>query len=192
MDPQPDVLSDGEAFERFVVPELDVLARVARSIVHRPADAEDVVQDTLLRAYRAIGRFDGRYPRAWLLTIMRNAYANRVRWSRSPLVHDPVAAQALQERAGTSGQEVEDAVVGPLLGDGLDDVTDLVAQLPPAFRHVVQLVDVQGLTYREAAEALGVPPGTVMSRLHRARRRLRERLAAPASGSPSGSSSTSP
>lgn len=68
-----------EAFARYVLPEIDVLYRVARSITRHDADAEDLVQDTMLRAFRSIDRFDGRHPRAWLLTIMRNAQINRVR-----------------------------------------------------------------------------------------------------------------
>ena len=81
-----------EAFDRFVVPEIEVLYRVARSITRNPTDAEDLVQDTMLRAYRAILRFDGRHPRAWLLTIMRNAQINRVRRKRPELLRDPDAA----------------------------------------------------------------------------------------------------
>ena len=66
-----------------------MLYRVARSITRNPTDAEDLVQDTLLRSYRAIDRFDGRHPRAWLLTIMRNAQINRVRRKRPELLRDP-------------------------------------------------------------------------------------------------------
>ena len=73
-------------FNEYVVPELDVLYRVAYSITRNKTDAEDLVQDTMLRAYRAIERFDGRYPRAWLLTIMRNAQINRVRRKRPELL----------------------------------------------------------------------------------------------------------
>ena len=79
-------LSDAERarlFEELVVPETDVLWRVALSITRNRADAEDVVQETLLRAFRSLGTFDGRYPRAWLLTILRNAERNRHRRRRS-------------------------------------------------------------------------------------------------------------
>ena len=77
------------AFARYVLPEVDVLYRVALSITRNKADAEDLVQDTMLRAFRAIERFDGRHPRAWLLTIMRNAQINRVRRRRPGLLNDP-------------------------------------------------------------------------------------------------------
>jgi DNA-directed RNA polymerase specialized sigma24 family protein len=79
------------SFVRHVVPEIDVLYRVALTLVDRPADAEDVVQDTLLRAYRALPPFDARHPRAWLLTILRNAHRNRNRnrRRRPDLLRDP-------------------------------------------------------------------------------------------------------
>lgn len=171
---RPD-LSDDEAFERFVVPELAVLTRVARSLTRRPADAEDVVQDTLLRAYRAIGRFDGRHPRAWLLTILRNAHANQNRGTCPSLLPDPETSQALLERNG-SHIDVAEVVVGPAIEPRVEAA---VARLPYTFRQVIELVDLNGLSYREAAAALGVPPGTVMSRLHRARQRVRVQIELP-------------
>ena len=73
-------------FERWVLPEVDVLLRVAQSITRNTHDAEDLVQDTMLRAYRSIDSFDGRYPRAWLLTILRNTEINRHRRRRPSLL----------------------------------------------------------------------------------------------------------
>ena len=167
-------LSDDEAFARYVLPEVDVLLRVALSRTRNAADAEDLVQDTLLRAYRAIGRFDGNYPRAWLLTILRNAQANRVRRRRPSLLRNPDAGQRLQE--------VRDALPSAeaiVVGRAFDaTVEDAVARLPTRFRHVVELIDIDGLSYQDAADTLGVPVGTVMSRLHRARYRIRTRLTA--------------
>jgi RNA polymerase sigma-70 factor, ECF subfamily len=166
--------ADHEAFRRYVLPELDVLLRVALSRTHSVSDAEDLVQDTVLRAYRAIDRFDGTYPRAWLLTIMRNAQANRVRRRRPSLLRDPDAGQRLAECL--QPHPSPEAIV---VGGAFDaTVADAVAGLPARFRQVVELVDIDGLTYREAADALGVPIGTVMSRLHRARHRIRNRLTA--------------
>lgn len=163
------------AFDRWVVPEIAVLYRVARSITRDPTDAEDLVQDTMLRAYRAADRFDGRHPRAWLLTIMRNAQVNRTRRRRPELLRDPDAELArLAETAG-DGADPEARVLDPVIDASIVAAFD---GLPPRFRAVVELVDVQGLAYREAADALGVPVGTVMSRLHRARRRIRSRLEA--------------
>lgn len=164
---------DRVAFERYVVPEIEVLLRVARTIVSRPADAEDLVQETLLRAFRGVDAFDGRHPRAWLLTIMRNAHVNSVRRRRPELLDDPDAE--LDRGAHDPADGPEEVVVGAAF-DAV--VADALTALPGKFGTVVTLVDVDGLSYAEAAEALGVPVGTVMSRLHRARGRIRDRLAA--------------
>jgi RNA polymerase sigma-70 factor (ECF subfamily) len=156
-----------------VLPELDVLLRVALSGTRNPADAEDLVQDTLLRAYRVIG-FDGAHPRAWLLTIMRNAQANRYRRRRPALLRDRDAGQRLHDE-----REAQPSAESIVVGEAFDaTVADAVVRLPARFRHVVELVDIDGLSYQEAADALGVSIGTVMSRLHRARHRIRTRLTA--------------
>jgi len=158
-------------FEQHVLPEIEVLLRVARSLTRNNADAEDLVQDTLIRAFRAIERFDGRHPRAWLLTILRNTHINRNRRQRPELLRDPDGtSRQLNELASV---DVTDASVDA----GFDaEIERALAELDEPFRSVVQLVDVEGLTYAEAAEVLGVPAGTVMSRLHRARGRIRDRL----------------
>ncbi len=164
-----------EAFERYVVPELEVLTRVAASIVSRPADAEDLVQDTLLRAYQAVDRFDGSHPRAWLLTIMRNAERNRHRRRRPELMRDPD-----RDLARLHGESRErDLTESIVMREQFDEVVRAAfAELPDKHRRALQLVDVDGLTYAEVAGLLGVPEGTVMSRVHRARKRIRRRLAA--------------
>jgi RNA polymerase sigma-70 factor, ECF subfamily len=170
--PAPDPADPrNERFATYVVPEIEVLLRVARTITPDYADAEDLVQDTLVRAFRAIDRFDGAHPRAWLLTILRNTQINRSRRQRPELLADPERALA-----GTTGgdESVEALVVGATF-DAV--VEDAVRNLPDRFRRAVELVDVDGLRYAEAAQVLGVPVGTVMSRLHRARRRIRDRLA---------------
>lgn len=162
------------AFAKYVVPEVEVLLRVAMTLTAQPADAEDLVQDTLLRAYRAVDRFDGRHPRAWLLTIMRRAEVNRHRRCRPHLLDDP-DADLERLTPADPGATPEELVVG----ESFDAVVDTAfAALPDKHRQVVRLVDVDGLSYAEAAELLGVPEGTVMSRLHRARKRIRTRLAA--------------
>lgn len=164
------------AFARHVLPEVDVLLRVAMSLTRRPADAEDLVQDTLTRAFQGIGSFDGAHPRAWLLTIMRNTHINRNRRRRPELLDDPVAAfERLAATEGVGAQTPEALVVGETF-DAV--VFDALVALPVRFRQVVDLVDIDGLSYAEAAEALGIPVGTVMSRLHRARTRMRHRLVA--------------
>jgi len=160
------------AFERHVVPELTVLLHVARTMTVREHDAEDLVQDTLLRAYNAIDRFDGSHPRAWLFTIMRNAQVNRTRRRRPELLDDPNGTDDIASGDATSPQKlVEERLF-------IEAVQAALGKLPPRMVQVVELIDFDGLTYPEAAEALGVPVGTVMSRLHRARRKIRDRLTA--------------
>ena len=163
--------ADDLAFERYVLPEIEVLLRVALSLTGNHAEAEDLVQDTLLRAYRGISGFDGRYPRAWLLTILRNTHINRNRRSRPELLRDPDAA--VERLAALASGDHADAVVE----DEIDiEIVRALEQLDDRFRRVVELVDVDGLSYAEAAQVLDVPVGTVMSRLHRARSRIRDRL----------------
>jgi RNA polymerase sigma-70 factor (ECF subfamily) len=165
----------GRAYAENVLPEIDVLLRVALSMTAQPADAEDLVQDTLLRAWRSLGTFDGAHPRAWLLTILRNAESNRHRRRRPQLFDDPDMVFDHEAGAGEQHASAEEAVVGR----GFDAVIEAaLAALPAKFRDVVVLIDIDGLTYAETAAALGVPEGTVMSRLHRARKRIRDRLAA--------------
>jgi len=164
---------DRQTYTSCVLPEIEVLLRVASSMTDQRADAEDLVQDTLLRAWRSIDTFDGRHPRAWLLTILRNAQVNRHRRRRPQLLDDPDLAA--DRGVGDAQDSAEDVVVGRTFDVVIDAA---LSALPTTFRQVVLLVDVDGLTYAEAAEVLGVPEGTVMSRLHRARRRIRDRLAA--------------
>jgi RNA polymerase sigma-70 factor (ECF subfamily) len=179
MDAAPDRVPDAVVsseqsqvlFEQHVLPEIEVLLRVARSLTRNDADAEDLVQDTLIRAYRAIDRFDGKHPRAWLLTILRNTHINRNRRRRPELLRDPDGTS--RELHDVPAIEVTDASVEA----GFDAAIEAaLAELDEPFRRVIELVDVSGLSYAEASEALGVPTGTVMSRLHRARGRIRDRL----------------
>lgn len=169
-DDRPAPTDPDERFKHFIVPEIDVLYRVARSITGNPTDAEDLVQDTMLRAYRAIERFDGRHPRAWLLTIMRNAQINRVRRKRPELMRDPDTTMKLTADTSTDGRDIEDQVLHNEFDARIETALDA---LPEKFRTVIDLVDINGLSYQEAADALDVPVGTIMSRLHRARKRIR-------------------
>ncbi len=167
--------NDAEAaFSCYVLPEVDVLYRVALSITRNHADAEDLVQDTMLRAFRSIDRFDGRHPRAWLLTIMRNAQINRVRRRRPGLLTDP-------DEAADRSAAMADTSAGPeqaVMDRQFDSVVeDAYLALPEEFREVIDLVDLAGLSYNDAAAVLEIPQGTVMSRLHRGRKRIRTSLA---------------
>lgn len=158
-----------------MLPETDVLLRVALTLTDQPADAEDLVQDTLIRAFRACDRFDGAHPRAWLLTILRNTQLNRVRGRRAGLLDDPDAHE--QDRVTWPGSPPPASPEDLVLGEVFDEVVaQALAELPEVFAAVVRLVDLDGLSYAEAASALGVPTGTVMSRLHRGRSRIRQTL----------------
>ena len=184
----PDVVHDARErdeaaakarFDEYVLPEVDVMYRVAMSLTRNSADAEDLVQDALLRAYRAIDRFDGRYPRAWLLTILRNAQVNRVRRKRPELLRDPDATMERVADTSEGGKTAEELVVD----QGFDaEVEAAFEGLPDKFREVVQLVDIEALSYQEAADRIGVPVGTIMSRLHRARKRIKKQLVAAGKG----------
>lgn len=175
---RPDPSADQErqeAFARYVLPEVEVLLRVALTLTAQQADAEDLVQDTMLRAYRSVDRFDGRHPRAWLLTIMRRAEINRHRRRRPHLLNDPDAdLERLAETPAGPARTPEQVVVGEVF----DEVVEAaLSALPLKHQQVVRLVDVDGLSYEETAQLLEIPEGTVMSRLHRARKRIRTRLA---------------
>jgi RNA polymerase sigma-70 factor, ECF subfamily len=166
------VSGDDEAFARFVVPEIPGLLRMANILTRNSHDAEDLVQDTLVRAYRAIGRFDGGHPRAWLFTILRRTHINRNRAHRLDVVDDALAAESIPERLESNPSLRSEQLAFRRA------VSQAMTRLTPTMRQVVELVDVDSLTYAEAAAHLGVPIGTVMSRLHRGRRRMREELIA--------------
>lgn len=162
-----------DAFDRWVVPEIPVLYRVALSLTGQMADAEDLVQETLVRAFRAADRFDGAHPRAWLLTILRRAHLNRVRVRQPVLLRDGESVERNLENTGPSAASAEELVISE---EFESVVADALRALPDKHRTVVTLVDIEGLSYQEAADVLGIPRGTVMSRLHRARSRMRARL----------------
>ncbi len=162
------------SFAQHVEPEIDVLLRVARTLTGSWADAEDLVQDTLIRAYRGLDSFDGVYPRAWLLTILRNTNMNSHRRQRPDLLDTDDSLERHKPAFGAgSSPSPEQTVIERELGD---DLQRAVAALDPKFSTVLLLVDVDDLSYSEVAEVLGIAVGTVTSRLSRARKRLRHDL----------------
>jgi RNA polymerase sigma-70 factor (ECF subfamily) len=163
-----------QAFRCHVEPEIEVLLRVAYTLTGSWPDAEDVVQETLIRAWRALDRFDGAHPRAWLLTILRHAHLNSLRRHRPDVVADVAAASGARPAFGALAEpSPEERVIEVTFGA---EVERALAALDPRFRTVLLLVDVDQLSYAEVAEVLGVPLGTVMSRLSRARDRVRRQL----------------
>jgi RNA polymerase sigma-70 factor (ECF subfamily) len=168
-----------DRFEQEAVPFMPEMYAAALRLTRDRSDAEDLVQETFLRAYRGFGGFEpGTNLRAWLYRILTNAYINTYRKrQREPVTvsDDELPEWWLYEKLGGEGTEASaEARVLESLPD--EDVQDALASLPEQFRLAVLLADVEGFSYKEIAEILGVPMGTVMSRLHRGRRALEKRL----------------
>lgn len=140
------------AFERCVLPEIEVLLSVAHSLTRNHAEAEDLVQDILVHAYRAIAGFDGRYPRAWLLTILRNTHIDRHRRRRPELLRDPDLAS--ERWAVSASGDRPDAIVDDMIDVEIHRALDALGH---PFRRVVELVDICGLTYAGAAAVIDAP-----------------------------------
>ena len=168
-----------ERFEREAIPLLSELYGGALRLTRNPSDAEDLLQETFLRAYRGFASFkEGTNLRAWLYRILTNAFINiyRKRQREPQTVSDSdVEEWYLYDKLGAEGAEASaEAQVLDSLPD--EDVQEALATLPDQFRLAVLLADVEGFSYKEIAEILDVPIGTVMSRLHRGRRALERRL----------------
>lgn len=172
----PETPEQGD-FAAQAIEHLDTLYRGALRLTRDPDQAQDLVQDTYARALRYQASFKpGTNLRAWLFAIMRNLFWDRFKGAQG---HEVSLDKESDDDFGLY-ERLEDESAHPDL-DVLDqiaagEVVAAVDQLPPAYREVVMLVDVEGFAYKDAAEILGVPIGTVMSRLHRARRQLQRRL----------------
>jgi RNA polymerase sigma-70 factor (ECF subfamily) len=157
-------------FEAEALPHVDRLFRLAMWFERSRSEAEDVVQDTMIQALKSFHRFQpGTNCRAWLVTILQHVVSNRRRTrARSVVVDDP------EDRIAHTIPFVPP--VPQNLSD--EDILGALQRLPPQFQEVIVLSDVEELTYKEIAETLSIPLGTVMSRLHRGRGLLRSELAA--------------
>src|SRR5437667_11234173 len=165
------------AFETEALACLDSLYRTALRLTRVPADAEDLVQETYLKAFRAADTFEaGTNLRAWLFTILHNTARNRARdRAREAVTADSEAVERAAE--APLGPSPGDTPESLLLRDTLDpDLQAAVDALPDAFRQAVWLRDVEEFSYAEIAEMLDIPVGTVMSRISRGRRMLFEAL----------------
>ena len=154
-------------FEREVLPHLDAAYNLARFLMRNEQDAEDVVQEAALRAFRFFENFRGENARAWFLKIVRNTSFTALKKNRP------------EEMNIVFDEELHGAAIPPMdPGIALDRAQDrqivraAIEQLPPEFREAITLRELEGASYKEIADITGVPIGTVMSRLARARRQL--------------------
>lgn len=177
-------MSTGQAslsdFSRDALAHLPSLMAVAKRLTRRTAEAEDLVQDTLVKAIRAREQYQaGTNLRAWLLKILKNTFISRYhrgQLERSALATnfaDPVADGWLSSASIEAMRDPEAGLLRPRLEQQIQHAID---ELPEEFRMVVLLADAEGFAYREIADILGCPIGTVMSRLHRGRRILKAQL----------------
>ncbi len=175
-------MADQERFADLAMPLMSSLYSGALRMTRNPPDAEDLLQETYLRAYRGFGGFqEGTNLKAWLYRILTNTYINIYRAKqRRPIESDldDVEDLYLYRRLGglegaRSGRSAEDELMDTF---SEAEVKDAVESLPANFRMAVMLADVEGFAYKEIAEILDIPIGTVMSRLHRGRKALQKQL----------------
>jgi RNA polymerase sigma-70 factor (ECF subfamily) len=175
-------MADQATFAEQAMPLMDGLYSAAMRMTRNPADAEDLVQETYLRAYRGFGGFEqGTNLKAWLYRILTNTYINSYRAKKrrpDETDLDDVEDLYLYRRLGglegaRTGRSAEDELLDQLTESEIKDALD---DLPEQFRLAVLLADVEGFSYQEIADITDVPIGTVMSRIHRGRRGLQQRL----------------
>jgi RNA polymerase sigma-70 factor (ECF subfamily) len=173
-----------QRFQEVVLPHLDDALSLARWLTANYADAEDVVQDACMRAYAALAAVKPSNPRAWLLAIVRNTAFSWLAKNRPKAVvvtdDERIFEQAGLEMIDRSDAATPEATM--IVQAETDQLQRSIAALPVAYREVLVLREIEGLSYREIADIVSVPVGTVMSRLARARSQLIQRIGTAASG----------
>jgi RNA polymerase sigma factor (sigma-70 family) len=160
------------SFEEALLPHLDAAHNLARWLVHNEQDAQDVVQEAYLRAFKSFGGFHGSNGRAWLLTIVRNTSYTLLKKK-----HSVDLTTTFDEEKHAAGYESVSPATILERSEDAELVRQAMDELPAEFREILALRHQEGLSYKEIAEIAQIPPGTVMSRLARARAKLRECLA---------------
>ena len=159
-------------FEEIALPHLAAAYNLARWLVHNDHDAEDLVQDAYLRAFRSFGGYYGGNSRSWLLTIVRNTCYT---WLQKNRVLHPT--ESIDDKLDELGLDFADPEVLLLQSADVQIVRQALAELPVEFREVVVLRELEEFSYKEIADVIDLPLGTVMSRLARGRKRLHALLA---------------
>jgi RNA polymerase sigma factor (sigma-70 family) len=167
--PREDLLS----FEGVMLPHLDAAHNLARWLLRNEQDAQDVVQEAYLRAFKSFGGFHGSNGRAWLLTIVRNTSYTLLKKNRVVDLTTP-----FDEEIHVSGHESVSPATILEHSEDAELIREAMDELPAEFREILVLRHQEGLSYKEIADIAQIPPGTVMSRLARARAKLREYLGA--------------
>jgi RNA polymerase sigma-70 factor (ECF subfamily) len=180
--PMMDERLKARRFETIVMPHLDSAYNLARWLTRNDADAQDVVQEACLRAFKYFDGFDGQYANAWLLKIVRNTCYTWIKQNRPTEEAMPLDDNLDEVDCNDSAMQINASGLGrspeSLLSEGRDArrVDELIKRLPPAYREIVILREMDEMSYREIADIVGVPIGTVMSRLARGRQMLQSAL----------------
>ena len=159
-------------FEEIALPHMTAAYNLARWLVHNEADAEDIVQEAYLRAFKFFSGYYGGDTRAWLLTIVRNTSYTWLQRNRALRLADPI-----EDKLDEVGLDFADPEILLLQSVDSQIVKHALQELPVEFREVVVLREMEGLSYKEIAKIVDIPIGTVMSRLKRGRKRLHALLA---------------
>jgi RNA polymerase sigma-70 factor (ECF subfamily) len=160
-------------FEAQAMPHLDAAYNLARWLARSPTEADDIVQDAILRAYRAFDGFRGGDVKPWLLAIVRNCHLTALGAQRRRR-HDALPEPDAPDDLAFASQE-PDAESNVIAADHARKLDDVIAQLPAEYREVLILREMEDMSYRDIASITGAPIGTVMSRLARARAALKEK-----------------